>query len=208
MSTPTHTQQIKVRSTQMEMPVRATRADQVGFEEKLRATDEELARIQSQREELARKKQEIEELGARKRTFISQQAELHERLSSAITLIHRELEVLRQDGEDLEQCRIAFASHLDKLQKINPESWTSENMADRLERAGRVVDIAADEYEQAAAHFENGRCGAVFGGISSSGRQASHSGRGEFSHNLRNGLAFNLPLCVLGAIALLIWLLK
>jgi chromosome segregation ATPase len=205
-----HTHHIKVRSMQMEMPARPRSAGGDDYDYKLKAAEEELERIQSQREELARKKQELEELTARKRTFLSQQAELSEKLTSAITLIDRELQEVRQEADDLEQCRVCFASHLDKLQKINPESWTCENLAERLERSNMSLDIAVDEYDQAATHFENSRCGAIFGRVSTRKRAKAHAAAGttEFMNNLRNGLAFNLPVYTLGGIALLVYLLK
>ncbi len=209
MTTPAHTQHIKVRSMQLEMPTRAAAAaDQGEYEDQIKAAEEELARIQSQREELARKKREIEELTARKRMFLTQQSELFEKLTAAVTLINRELETIRRETEDLEQCRVCFAAHLDRIQKINPESWTTENLAERLDRANMVIDIAGDEYDQAAAHFEHSRCGGIFGRASSSGRRLAGAGRGEFLRNLRNGLAFNLPLCALGTAALVIYLLR
>lgn len=208
-TTPDHTHHIKIRSTQMEMPTRATPAANDDYDHKLKAAQEELERIQSQKEELARKKQELEELTARKRTFLSQQSELFEKFTSAVTLINRELEEIRQEAEDLEQCRACFAAHLDKIQKINPDSWNRDNLAERLERANMIIDIAVDEYDQAAAHFEHSRCGSIFGRASSGKRaKARMAGGGEFMQNLRNGLAFNLPVCLLGGLALVIYLLK
>jgi len=205
-----HTHHIKMRSTQMEMPTRSGPAVVEDYDSKLKAAQDELERIQVQREELEQKKRVLEELTARKRTFLSQQVELSEKLSSAVTLIERELYEIRQETEDLEQCRACFVSHLDKLEKINPESWTRDNLSDKLERSILAVDIASDEYDQAATHFEGGRSGAIFGRPSSKrSRTRSHSAQSsDFLLNLRNGLAFNLPVCVLGTAALVIYLLK
>jgi len=210
MSTADHTtHHIKIRSTQLEMSARPGSESGDDYDHKLKAAEEELERIQCQREELARKKQELEELTARKRTFLSQQAELSEKLTSAVTLIDRELQEVRQEADDLEQCRVCFASHLDKLQKINPENWNRENLAERLERSNMTLDIAVDEYDQAAAHFEHSRCGAIFGRASARKRAKTHAAQSsDFMLNLRNGLAFNLPVCVLGGIALIVYLLK
>lgn len=207
MATPAeHTHHIKLRSTQLEMSSGSgARVDD--YDNKLKAAEAELERIQQQREEIERKKRELEELTARKRTFISQQIELTEKLSNALTLIDRELYSMRQEAEELEQCRVCFAAHLDKIHKFNPESWTRENMAEKLDRATMATDIAADEYDQAAAHFENGRSGAIFGRASKRGR-ATRNASGEFATNLKNGFAFNLPIIALGAIALLVYLAK
>lgn len=177
------------------------------YDNKLKAAEAELGRIQQEREELERKKRELEELTARKRSFLTQQVELTEKLSNALVLIDRELYAIRQEADELEQCRVCFAAHLDKIQKFNPENWNRENLAEKLERATMATDIAGDEYDQAAAHFENGRSGAIFGRASKRTRSGK-STSSEFSVNLKNGLAFNLPVVVLGVIALLAYLVK
>ena len=207
MATSEHTHHIKLRSTQLEMPSGngSQRADD--YDNKLAAAQAELDRIQLQREELEQKKRELEELTARKRSFLSQQVELTEKLSNALTLIDRELYSMRQEADELEQCRVCFAAHLDKIQKFNPENWTRENLPEKLERASMAADIAADEYDQAAAHFENGRSGAIFGRPSKRGRTL-RGGPSEFGVNLKNGFAFNLPILGLGLIALVVYLMK
>jgi chromosome segregation ATPase len=210
MATPTeHTHHIKIRSTQMEMPSSGLAGRTEDYDRKLQDTQEELERIQQQREELARKKQELEELTSRKHAFVSQQVELTEKLTSSLTLIDRELFEMRNEAEDLEQCRACFAAHLDKIQKLNPENWTRENTSEKLERATVAIDLAADEYDQAAAHFEGSRSGAIFGRASKRARASARSGgSGEFMSNLRNGFAFNLPVVVLGTLALIVYLIK
>ena len=210
MATPTeHTHHIKIRSTQMEMPSSGLAGRTEDYDRKLQDTQEELERIQQQREELARKKQELEELTSRKHAFVSQQVELAEKLTSSLTLIDRELFEMRNEAEDLEQCRACFAAHLDKIQKLNPEHWTRDNTLEKLERATVAIDLAADEYDQAAAHFEGSRSGAIFGRASKRSRaSARSSGSGEFMSNLRNGFAFNLPVVVLGTLALIVYLIK
>jgi hypothetical protein len=210
MASPTeHTHHIKVRSTQMEMPSSSHAGRTEDYDRKLKDAQEEIDRIQQQREELERKKIELEELTGRKRSFVSQQVELTEKLTSAITLIERELVEIRNEADDLEQCRSCFAAHLDKIQKYNPESWTRENTSEKLERASVSIDLAADEYDQAASHFEGSRSGAIFGRASKRGRKSARAtGSGEFMSNLRNGFAFNLPVVVLGTLALLVYLMK
>ncbi|MES2922331.1 MAG: hypothetical protein V4819_12335 [Verrucomicrobiota bacterium] len=205
-----HTHHIKIRSTQMEMASSGGSNRDEDYDRKLKDAQDELDRIQLQREELERKKSELEELTGRKRAFLSQQVELTEKLTSSLTLIDRELYEMRKESEDLEQCRVCFAAHLDKLQKFNPENWTREQLSEKLEKASMAIDIAADEYDQAAAHFVNGRSGAIFGRPSKRGRNANNRGAGssEFSVNLRNGFAFNLPILILGGLALAAYLAK
>lgn len=200
-----HTQHIRIRSTQMEMPSAAAAENSDDYERKLLQAQSELERIQQQREELERKKTELEELASRKRAFVSQQAEWTEKLTSALTLIDRQLYEIRNEAQDLEQCRACFAGHLDKLEKINPDSWTRENTSEKLDRASIVLDLACDEYDQAASHFEGSRSDSIFG---RSAKRSGRSGSGEFAANLRNGLAFNLPILILGGGAMAIYVFK
>lgn len=205
-----YTHHLKTRSTQLEIASPGGAHRDVDYDRKLRDAQEELERIQIQRDELERKKSELEELTGRKREFFSHQVELTEKLTSALTLIDRELFEMRQESEDLEQCRVCFAAHLDKIQKFNPESWTRDHLSEKLEKASMAIDIAADEYDQAATHFEGGRSGAIFGRASKRGRTGSRkkSGGSEFMANFSNGFAFNLPIVVLGTVALVIYLIK
>lgn len=204
-----HTHHIKIRSTQMEMASAGAPSRDEDYDRKLKDAQEELNRIQAQREDLERKKTELEELTSRKRNFISQQAELVEKLTSALTLIDRGLFELRQENEDLEQCRACFAAHLDRIQKLNPEAWSREVLPERLEKASMAIDIASDEYDQAAAHFEGSRSAAIFGRPSKQRRSAKRAaGSSEFMVNLRNGFAFNLPILVLGGFAIFVYLVR
>ena len=209
MAAAEHTHHIKIRSTQMEMSSAGNRDED--YDRKLKDAQDELDRIQLQREELERKKSELEELTGRKRTFLSQQAELTEKLTSSLTLIDRELFEMRQESEDLEQCRVCFAAHLDKIQKFIPENWTRDQLPEKLEKASMAIDIAADEYDQAAAHFVNGRSGSIFGRPSKRGRTTKNRGgaiSSDFMLNVRNGFAFNLPIVALGGLALFIYFMK
>jgi chromosome segregation ATPase len=210
MATPVeHTHHIKIRSTQMEMSSAGSANRDEDYDRKLKDAQTELDRIQAQREELERKKSELEELTSRKRTFLSQQVELTEKLTTSLTLIDRGLFEMRQEADDLEQCRTCFAAHLDKIQKFNPEGWSREQQSEKLEKATMAIDMASDEYDQAAAHFEGSRSGSIFGRASKRGRTASRGGSSsEFMVNLRNGFAFNLPIVALGGVALFVYLIK
>ena len=200
-----HTHHIKLRSTQLEMKAGSSLAVADDYEGKLQAAQMQLEKLQQQREELERKKLELEELDTRKRTVLGTQAELGEKLSTALTLIDRELFGMRQELQDLEECRVCFAGHVDKIGKMNPESWTRDNLRTNLDRASIILDHADDEYNQAVLHFDGMRSGAIFGRSRKSRRGTGDHG---FRANLINGLAFNLPLIALGVVALLVWMMK
>jgi len=199
---------INVRANQMDIPVRGVGQDD--YDDKIKSAQLELERIQSEREELERKKRELEELTSRKRLFLAQQVELTEKLAAAITLIEREIYELREETDQLDQCRRCFAEHMDSIQKHDPEKWTRDNLHEKLEKATMVTDLAADEYEQAAAYFTGTRSGAIFGKPSKGGRKTGTktNGESEFLSQFINGFAFNLPLMAFGAIGLVVYFLK
>ena len=209
-TTPEHTHPVRIRHS-AELDMLSPRTQRGGksddYEGKLEAAQRELERIQNEREELERKKREMEELNARKRTFIVQQSELADKLSAALTKIDRTLFEIREEAEDLEQCRTCFAGHLDKLEKINPDQWSSSTISDKLERSSLVLDAATDDFDSAAAHFNNSRSSVIFGNPSKRTR-AKRGLTSEFTMNLRNGFAFNLPVITLGTIALLVYLTR
>jgi chromosome segregation ATPase len=201
-----HTHHLKIRnsSTQLEMNPGAAGARQgEDVEGKLRAAQVQLEQLQQQREELERQRQEVEALNSRKREFISAQTELTERLSTTLQRIEREIYELKEHTGDLEQARTCFAAHLAKLEKLNPDGWTRENLAAGLERAMAIVDHADDEFAQAAEHYSRSRSSNLF-----NGSKVRRVVSGDFARQFRNGLAFNLPVIILGAIALIIYLLK
>lgn len=205
-----HTQQVRIRTDELDMltPSRASRGSRGDdYDEKLEAARLELERIQHEREELERKKRELEELNSRKRIFIAGQSELTEKLGAALSRIDRTLFEIRQEADDLEQCRTCFAGHLDKLERLNPEQWTQANLPEKLERASVILDAATDDFDSAASHFSQSRSGAIFGQPSKRAR-AKRGLPSEFTVNLRNGFAFNLPIIILGGIALLVYLAR
>lgn len=207
-STNEYTHPINVRSRQLDMPTRGGHQDD--YDDKIKNAQLELERIQQEREELERKKRELEELTSRKRAFLSQQVELTEKLSAAITLIDRELYEIREETEQIEQCRVCFSEHLDKIQKHDPEKWTRDNLHEKLDRATAVTDMAADEYDQAAAYFEGTRAGGIFGRPSKnvSRKAKSRQNGSEFVEQFIKGFAFNLPILVMGGVGLVIYLMK
>ena len=202
-----YTPPAKNRPTQMEMSSSGHAERPEDYDRKLKDAQEEMDRIQQQREELERQKLELAEQTNLKHSFVSQQAELCEKLTSALTLIGREVDALRSEMEDIEQCGDCFTAHLEKIQKFNPENWVRENLAEKHERATMVLALAQEDFEQAATHYAGTRSGAIIGRPSKHGRPyKNHAATTAFMSNLCNGFAFNLPILVLGSVALLVFI--
>ncbi|MBL49759.1 MAG: hypothetical protein CMP28_12515 [Roseibacillus sp.] len=201
-----HTQHLRIREAQLDLggdPYTSAPAED--FEGKLLEAQQQLELLQRQREHLERQKCEMDDLNRRKEEFISSQIEISERLSTSVTSIDRELFELRQELEDLEQTRQSFAAHLARIEKVEPEGWQRESLSVELDRALGLLEQADEEFESACAHFAGGRTRGIFGNPASGPSQRSGA---SFSSNFSAGLAYNLPIIVIGAAALVVFLLK
>ncbi|MDA7493682.1 hypothetical protein N9073_04925 [Akkermansiaceae bacterium] len=204
-TTQSRKQHIKVRETQMEISdEKAPFTDD--FEGKLADAQTQLEVLHTQRAELERQKIALEDLNQRKQEFLAGQLELSERFATAITTIDRELFESKREAEDLDQTRIAFANHLNRLESLNPEAWPKDSLGNELEKALVILDKADEEFEQAVSHFGETRKDSLFSG--QTGSFSGASSQGSFIGMIRNGFAFNLPIILLGSVAILIYHFK
>jgi len=210
----TRKQHLNVRSSQMEMNSQKTASGidplNEDFTGKLQEAQHQLELLQQQQAEVERQRIELQDLNEGKEEFINSQVELQEKLTSSVTAMDREIFAARQEIEELEQARICFADHLEKVNSLNPDSSNNDALRQDLTRATSIIDLAEDEYEQAVAHFSGGRSASVFGIQSAKTKRSAVSSQSanEFNTTFRNGLAFNLPILILGTLGLLVYLLK
>lgn len=202
-----HTQHLRLKETQLDLGADPyAQSQNEDFDGKLHEAQQQLELLQRQREQLERKKCEMDELNRRKEEFINGQIELTERLSTSVTSIDREVFELRQELDDLEQTRQSFAAHLARLERVEPEGWQRDALDAELDRAIVMLDQAEEEFEGAVSHFAGGRARGIFGNPAAGGKVRGVST--DFMTNLRSGLAYNLPIVILGTLALLILLFK
>lgn len=176
------------------------------FSGKLQEAQSQIEQLQQQQADVERQKLELQELNENKDDFLHGQVDLHEKLSTAVTTLDREIFATRQETEELEQARICFADHLEKINQLNPDGWNNESLRQDLARAISVLDLAEDEYEQTVSHFTSGRSASLFGGGNKPKRAAASES--EFGSMLKNGFAFNLPIMILGVVALILYFIK
>lgn len=200
-------QRLNVIDPQMEMTQASASGISTDFEGKLEDAQQQLEYLHQQREQLERQKVALEELNQRKQDFMHGQVDLTEKMTTAINSFDRELFESKKDIEDMEQARASFANYLQRIESLNPESWSKDKLREELENGIAILERADDEYDQAIAHFSGAHRGAgIFG--PNSGRGARSSTGSDFTTTLKSGLAFNLPVIVLGSLALLAYLVR
>lgn len=198
-------QHLNLVETQMEIPAQAAGIS-TDFEGKLEDAQKQLEYLHQQREQLERQKVALEEMNQRKQDFMHGQVDLTEKLAGAITSIDRELFESKQEMEDMQQARVTFANHLERIEGLNPEAWPKEELHEELESAISILERADDEYDMAVAHFSGRKHGGgIFGPTVGRGTRAAGS---DFQTSFKSGLAFNLPIIVLGSLALIAYLIR
>jgi vacuolar-type H+-ATPase subunit I/STV1 len=179
------------------------------FEGRLRDSQTRLVELQAEKEKIEQQAKELEELNGRKKIFLGSQVLMTEKLTNAVTLIDRQLVSLRSELQDLDQCRTVFDNHLNKIVKFDPDGWPRENLRSNLDKSIAVIEVASDEYDQAAQYFSSMHSSHVFTGSKKVKKNIVHRDEStDFIVQLKNGLAFNFPIIVLAIIGLVVYFIK
>lgn len=173
--------------------------------DKVQQVRAELESLKQKQEEIEREKHRLEELKRRQDELDNGRAEMLDKLTRSLVVVQREVEETQKRLEQLHSIYNSFTQHLRHLESINSKSWTSGELPRELSKAISSVEDARAEYTKAQAKIspespvESSAQGAM------DGDYGMYEERG-FSYWLKSGFAFTLPLQVLSAIGLLIWI--
>ncbi len=179
------------------------------IDSQVQKAQEQLLNLRRQQEQIERQKRELEELSRRQEELETGRTELVEKLTRALVVLERQSNDAQKRVEQLHLVGESFASHLSALEAIHPKSWASADLQKELNRALGMVDHARTEYGQQRARFA---ADVAEGTASSDGAAKENpyedllSGADDkgFVYWLKAGVAFTLPLLLLGFIALFI----
>ncbi len=173
--------------------------------DKVQQVRAELESLKQKQEEIEREKQRLEELKRRQDELDNGRAEMLDKLTRALVVVQREVEETQKRLEQLHSIYNSFTQHLRHLESINSKSWNSTELPRELSKAISSVEDARAEFIKAQAKIspESPVESSVPGGIDAD--YGMYEERG-FSYWLKSGFAFTLPLQVLGAIGLLVWI--
>lgn len=180
------------------------------FDDQVKAAQQQLSNLRQQQEEIERQKAEIEELKRQRREFLQGRTEATEKLSRAVVMLDREVYECQKRVEEFLQAKDNFAQHLERIDAVNPESWSRAELRTELARALGIVDDARQEYRKSMARLS----GQFHGGAPVEDlKEERHESKvmsdsqvglePDWFHNgLRRGFAFSLPLMGFGLFAL------
>jgi DNA repair exonuclease SbcCD ATPase subunit len=175
------------------------------LQSQVKRAQSELLLLRQRQDQIEKEKQRLEELTQRQEDVERGRNEIADKLTRSIILVQRETEEAQRRLEQLNTIQDSFAEHLRNLEEINPKAWNGRDLPRELTRALGTVDEARSAY--ARSHAKIAPIGDSESSLSlEEGSLFPESGEQDFAFWLRSGVAFTLPLLVLGSIALLVWI--
>lgn len=173
------------------------------LQDQVKRAQSELLVLRQKQEQIEKEKQRLEDLTRRQEELENGRNEIVDKLKRAIILIQRETEESQRRLEQLNAVQDSFAEHLGNLEGIDPRSWSGRDLARELTRSLGTVDEARSAY--ARSHAKIAPTGDPESAASGEMLLPEQYDQG-FAYWLRNGVAFTLPLILLGLAGLLIWI--
>ena len=190
----------------------AASSERIGNE--VQKAQEQLLNLRRQQEQIERQKRELEELSRRQEELEAGRADMVEKLSRALVAVERQTGEAQKRVEQLRGTNESFGNHLTALEAINPKGWASADLQRELSRALGMVDHARTDFNQQKARFaadasKNEPAAAPGSTSPEASGYASMFGGEESNHDfmywLKAGVAFTLPLLLLGTVALILF---
>lgn len=179
---------------------------------RVEAARQQMLELRRQQDDLEREQKELEDLRRREEEFEIGKSEMLEELGRAVASIEKEEYELNKQSSALAEFRQSFQEHIVKLQEIRESEWRGDEVKARLAKAVATVESSRAELNRGRAQLAflgegpvRLEADAALRGTSSEAA-GGVSGAFNFALELQRGFARSLPLLILGAIALLLWL--
>jgi chromosome segregation ATPase len=175
------------------------------LQDQVKRAQAELLQLRQKQEEIEKEKQRLEDLTRRQEEFERGRGEIADKLTRALVSVQRETEESQRRLEQLHAIHESFAEHLRSLEEIDPKSWSGRDLPRELTRALGTVDDARSAFARSHAKISPS-AEEEEPGFSASEEHGFFPGVGEagFLYWLRCGVAFTLPVLILGLIAIII----
>ncbi|HXG47145.1 MAG TPA: hypothetical protein VNO52_05945 [Methylomirabilota bacterium] len=152
---------------------------------------QKLAELRQTQQELERERANLEELRRRQAEFITGRQEMVQSLTRGVGLLEEAEFAARRDAEQMAKTLVELRDALAKIQSIQEETWTKDNLTIELTRASTIIENARMEWNAARLKFP------VLGETEKRAPEASSVGRpGTLSEAL--GEKSYAELCKLG----------
>jgi len=169
------------------------------LDDQVQKAQEQLLHLKRQQEQIEKQKRELEELSRRQELFQQGKTEMVEHFTRALVILEREIYDAQKRVEQLRSVNEAFIQHLGILEAINPKAWENADINKELNRALSAVDDARSEYSRSRALISAESDEDVLADATADAAGNYGQAPRDFAYWFKSGLAFTLPLLILGA---------
>lgn len=178
------------------------------LDSQVQKAQEQLLKLKREQEAIEKQKRELEELSRKQDELEEGRAEMVEKLTRSLVVLERQAVEAQKRVETLRATNESFTTHLRSLESINPKSWPSGEMQRELSRSLSMVDHARTEFNQQRTRFASDAVDGAGGAAEAAAADGYEDPFSERDHTflywLKAGLAFTLPLLLLGLVGLVI----
>ncbi len=161
----------------------------------------QLIALKHQQESIERQKRELEELSQKQEHLQSGRTEMIENFTRALVYIEREETECQRREEMLRSAREGFRMHLEYFKSLDLRGLDGADVRDELTRAISALDDARNVYNKTMPRIEASNHTSS-GGVSALTYEGyeEDSGSKDFTYWFKAGLAFTLPLVLVGVL--------
>lgn len=169
----------------------------------------ELEKLKIRRELIEQRKTELEELEQKQLDYERGKHEMIDHLNEGIVVLEKKEIQTTQLTELIKATRDRFRESLDELESIDEESWEDDRFREDLYKALVIVDDARMEYNKALAKIEvlEGSDEALLEHGRQQGPTTVVNEPRSFGYWVKVGFALTLPLVILAALGLAVFLI-
>ncbi len=177
--------------------------------ERARQAQEKLEELEREKQELERRRIYFEELSRKQQEVESGRKDLKLKLRRALSMLQREEEALKRESEQVAKTRLVFEDTLHSVEEIDPETWPREQLEENLTEALSLLDHARMTYNENRVKVEvlqdDESLSPATEEVMADPVDAGGSGD-SFFYWFKRGIAFNLPIVILGVLIILLLL--
>lgn len=169
------------------------------LDSQVQKAQEQLLSLKRQQDVIERQKRELEELSRRQEQLQTGRAEMVDKLTRALVIVEREEFETQRRAQMLSGIKESFSLHLQYFESLDLKGVEGHDLSKELTRALSALDDARAEYTRTIPRI---------GSPDSDGTEiASELGHSHYAHEpagrdfnywLKAGLAFTLPLVIVG----------
>jgi chromosome segregation ATPase len=174
------------------------------LDSQVQKAQDQLLQLKRQQEQIEKQKRELEELSRKQEELDRGRAEMSDKLSRSLVILEREAYDTQKKLDQLRATRESFGQHLELIEAIDPKSWNPAELNKELSRALSTVDDARTEFSQQRSRLQAEEGSSDVGLPEAAPDVADMLNEGsDFSHWVKIGFAFSLPLILFGVAALI-----